>query len=431
MEAAWELHLYGDFRLVDPTGRAVKLPTVKVEALLAVLAAHRRYGIERDEIAEILWPRGQLDSQRANLRQALAQLRKSLAPHAIESSRSHCRLSDGFPLRSDLQCSELRGPGAFMPGHEGDWFEEYRIEPTPGSFLIDNFVEMLRWCSLRSSASMFSLLRSSPALARGIESPILLALVSGAEHRDEWLGWSAYWQGANEEDLGLCARLLRSALNEAERTGDDELASETCLELGKVYARTGRFSEADAVCKVSATLASRSRSKAIKANSHRLAGNVLVQLSAGAQGFEQLRRAEELIDDPVERAILQSGRAFYEASVGRLKDASETVAFPLELDREIGHKRIALGCRLTQALLAVHSGSRFDAVSQLESVATATRKSGSVQIRVYAEELLAKLFYLAGEKGLAQSNMRLAREGRMQSRMAVTPLEARRLQVVR
>src|ERR1700761_5147537 len=122
----WTLHLFGRFKLSDPLGLECKLPNRKVEGLFAVLAMTRRLGIGRDELAQILWPDRPLENQRANLRQALAQLRKAIGEESIESSRSHIRLSSFFRLASDHTVSNLRRPGGFMPGHEGDWFEEFR-----------------------------------------------------------------------------------------------------------------------------------------------------------------------------------------------------------------------------------------------------------------------------------------------------------------
>jgi hypothetical protein len=431
MEGAWKLHLYGDFRLSDPSGASVELPNVKVEGLLAVLASCRRYGAARDEIAGILWPRVGLDARRASLRQALSELRKAIGADAIESSRSHCRLSDRFVLRCDFQIEDMRDSSSFMPGHEGEWFDDNRVDSNLEEIpsVIDGFQDMLTWYSQRSPVNMFSLLRGNPALARGLEPSALLAVLNRAPRLEEWNGWTAYWLGTCEEDLDLCASLLKVALKEGRRRGDDQLTSETCLELGKVYARTGRYEEAEGICAIASDIATRSTCKTVKSNALRLRGTVLVQRSAGADGFESLRKAEDLIDDPMERAILQSGRAFFEASVGRTKEANETLSFPLQLERETGHRRIGAVCGLTQALLAAHGDDRSAAVGRLEAMLDPTKK-GTVQIQVYAEELLAKLFYLAGEKGLAQGRLRKAKEGRRETRMVVTPLEARRLMVV-
>src|SRR5579862_3762850 len=121
MEGTWQLFLYGDFRLFDGSGERVPLPTSKVEGLLAVLAAHRRFGIDRDEAAEILWPGRPLETQRANLRQALSQLRKAIGAASIDSSRTHLRLVDQLQLACDLDLPDKRRSDAFMPGHEGEW----------------------------------------------------------------------------------------------------------------------------------------------------------------------------------------------------------------------------------------------------------------------------------------------------------------------
>ncbi len=439
MTAPWQLYLYGDFRLFDSTGSQVLLPNRKVEGLLAVLCAHRRFGMERDEVAEILWPGRPLDAQRANLRQALAQLRKGLGPESIESSRSHCRLSDRFPLECDYDRSDLRTSVAFMPGHEGEWFEEVRLdaalegagEPGPEPSMALNFLQMLRWYADRDPRGMFALLMASPALARGVEFREMLDLLNLVKHRNVCPGWAAYWRGTSEDDLLVCAQYLRTALEEAKRCDDVQLASEVCLELGKVYARTGKREEAMKICAISDQLAKKSRSRSIKANAYRLSGTVLIHWSDGCQGLGLFERAEDLIDDPIEKAIVQSSRAFFEASVGHFEKARDTLASPLKVARETGHKQIESLCRTTQAQLTASSADRSTAVAELEALASHFRSSGRTQLEVYAEELLAKLFYVSGDKGLAQTRLRSAQKGRSESHMVLTNLESKRLLAVR
>src|SRR5262249_31448724 len=123
----WQLRVYGGFSLASPTGEWVRLPDRKTEGLLAILALNREFGVQRQDAANILWP-GREPNNLANLRQALAVWRRVLGAEAIEASTTHCRLASDFELRSDYEDVALRGEGGFMPGHEGEWFDDVRFE---------------------------------------------------------------------------------------------------------------------------------------------------------------------------------------------------------------------------------------------------------------------------------------------------------------
>src|SRR5579862_2626092 len=124
---AWQLRLFGRFSLVTPSGEPVRLPDRKTEGLLAILALNRDLGIRRQGAANILWPDRE-PGNLANLRQALAVLRRALGQAAIESSAAHCRLASDFRLVTDFESPSLRGEGGFMPGHDSEWFEDVRLE---------------------------------------------------------------------------------------------------------------------------------------------------------------------------------------------------------------------------------------------------------------------------------------------------------------
>jgi hypothetical protein len=50
---------------------------------------------------------------------------------------------------------------------------------------------------------------------------------------------------------------------------------------------------------------------------------------------------------------------------------------------------------------------------------------------VYSNELLAKLYYLDGDRGQAQQRLKVARESRVAANMFVTPMEAGVIAAVR
>ena len=424
MSDEWVLRLFGNFELLDGEGKAVTLPNRKVEALIGVLAAHRRYGIERDRAAEILWPGKPLESQRTSLRQALMLLRNVLGPHALDTSRTHCGLGSGFRLISDYDEPKLRKGDAFMPGHEGDWFAELRFgESVAPDGLLNHMLETSRWYARHDPRSMFALFRVNPGITRGIESEDMLDLLQAVSDDAETVGWSAYWSGTVEEDLQVCAQHLRTALRAAKGNEDRELASEACLELGKVYARTGDFERAAKICRIARGVSESSKSQTAAINALRLEGIVLTHCGRPEVGLKLLRKSEALIRNPVVLTVALGTRAFFEVSLGQFEQARTTLESRPREALKVGHAGIDRVDAMTQAMLA-SAGGRRHAVSRLEQLSDQCRDLKSIQFGVYADELLGKLYILEGDKGLAERRLDAARKARRASQMAVTPLEA-------
>ena len=77
MSPRLHIRLLGDFT-VEQDGAPVTLPTRKTAALLAILAMPPGALITRERLADLLWSRSAEAQARGSLRQAVAQLRKSL-----------------------------------------------------------------------------------------------------------------------------------------------------------------------------------------------------------------------------------------------------------------------------------------------------------------------------------------------------------------
>src|SRR5579871_5565601 len=169
---AWQLRLFGRFSLVSPSGETVRLPDYKTEGLLAILALNRELGVPRQDAANILWPRRE-PSNLTNLRQAISMLRRALGDSALSVTAKHCRLADGIDCISDYDHPEVRESGGFMPGHEGDWFEQIRLEsiepeghePSP---IVDHFLQSLQWFAQNDPRGMYAILGATPSMARSL-----------------------------------------------------------------------------------------------------------------------------------------------------------------------------------------------------------------------------------------------------------------------
>jgi len=433
--SGWALFTFGDFRLIDPQKLRLVLPNRKVEALLAVLALHRKYGIERDAAAEIVWPGRPRENQRASLRQALSQVRRVVGEDAVEASRSHLRLANSFSLTCDYESPAFRSAGAFMPGHEGDWFEDIRreadtdsdcVEAAPSS-VMGNFMDSLGMLAEMDPRGMFAFMRANPSMSRGVPYSALRRLLFGRLVGEDYDGWRDYWFGTITDDLNASGALLRSAMRKAKSVSDYELASEAALELGRVYSRTGNLERAEKICGIAETVAELAKTRTARANALRLRGTHLINWTDSEQGLRLLERSEELTDDLVGRTHLRSVRSFMLASVGQLRQAEDLIAAPAKMEAKLGHGSTAILVGLTHSLLIVAGGSPEDAVSGLEAIVRRSYEAEITQTGVYAEEMLANIFNISGDKALARNRLDSARQHRSKANMILTPVEAKRL----
>jgi DNA-binding SARP family transcriptional activator len=90
-----DIRLLGGFTLARGDGR-VALPTRKVAALLAVLALRPGESVSRERLCDLLWSRSAPQQSRASLRQALTQLRRTLADGSVDPLET---AGDGVSLR--------------------------------------------------------------------------------------------------------------------------------------------------------------------------------------------------------------------------------------------------------------------------------------------------------------------------------------------
>lgn len=73
-----QIYFLGKFRIIDPSGKPIKLATRKIENLLAFLWLRRERPQARERIAGLFWPESSSKKARASLRTALYNITKSL-----------------------------------------------------------------------------------------------------------------------------------------------------------------------------------------------------------------------------------------------------------------------------------------------------------------------------------------------------------------
>jgi DNA-binding SARP family transcriptional activator len=118
------LRLLGGFQLLDAQGQVLTLPYDKARALLALLCLHSG-ALEREPLAQLLWPDSEPAQARANLRRALYDLRRCLArlwPQAqiepLLGDKKQVQLSDGLPWQIDCREFSLAQLDAATPAPE-------------------------------------------------------------------------------------------------------------------------------------------------------------------------------------------------------------------------------------------------------------------------------------------------------------------------
>lgn len=100
----YRLNLLGRLELISIQGNEVALPRGKPMALICYLALHPD-GVDRDELASLLWGGKDLSKGRHSVRQALSRIRSDLGPEVF-SSQAPVTLAPGVVL---TDFAELRG----------------------------------------------------------------------------------------------------------------------------------------------------------------------------------------------------------------------------------------------------------------------------------------------------------------------------------
>lgn len=115
------LRLLGGFELLDAQGRPLALPYDKARALLAMLCLHSA-PLEREPLAELLWPDSEPAQARANLRRAVFDLRHCLArlwpdrsAEMLHSDKKRLQLGDTLPWHIDCREFSLAQLDAATP----------------------------------------------------------------------------------------------------------------------------------------------------------------------------------------------------------------------------------------------------------------------------------------------------------------------------
>lgn len=207
------IHTFGGFEIRRNDQRLDELESRKVEALGAYLVANRRRSFAREHLASLLWPERSDTSARRNLRQALYNLRSTLARDGVDRF-----VVDGRSVR-------------FEP-HAEDWIDldpfERALLPEAGDTAADS--------------------RELAAAVRLYRGEFLAGLAIPGLELEEWL------LGEQERYRDAVLRALRDLVEHSLTTGDhelgiryarrlvriDPLSEEAHRKLIRLYALTGR-----------------------------------------------------------------------------------------------------------------------------------------------------------------------------------------------
>ncbi len=123
------LFLFGQVRLEESDGTAIRFRSRHEAELLAMLTETENSFVLRSELIERLWPDAFGESGRANLRNALSGVRKAVGKSGIIVDGDRVGLADWVLEFSDLRW-DLAGDyrGDFMPGFQSDWVLDLRLK---------------------------------------------------------------------------------------------------------------------------------------------------------------------------------------------------------------------------------------------------------------------------------------------------------------
>lgn len=413
----------------------VRLPNRKVEALLAILALNRQYGMERKAIAEILWPLKPEEGM-ASLRQALSLLRRAIGDEAVCAPRGHCQLSQALDLVCDHDSPGPRASHGFMPGHEGDWFDSIRLEedlgtqPAATREPTSDFERTLEWLANHSPSAMYGVMREAINLTQGIPAEKVLDLVSRATSDNRNLLWREYWltyMGDSGVDLRSYKKRYERVLSEAMRSEDYELAVEVGYSLGASLIVQGGYAEAERTVAAAQFCAARSKSPQLIAKAGSIGGVLLIHKGKVDEGRIELQRSECTLGDTVAIAQARALRAFLETSSGLHHQALETAVFPMQVAEESGHTRLKLMCSVAKSHALACLGSSEESLNVILPIAEVASGWRSSYFWPYAYESATKAYLVRGDDSRARKSFLAARSARVQRGMPYISLDRRRI----
>ncbi len=334
--AGWLIREDQGLRIDGPAGVEIRFPYKKVDELLLVLALAGDC-LERDGVAEKLWPNRSVAERRTNLRQALSQLRKTIGEENLVADRFLCGLRPGFPIRVDdgLKRSRLRSI-AVPESHDS---------PVAG------FEKTLIWLSKEDPAQMLKIMRAShdllAAISNGIMSSILARGEGALKHDPSLVGWVLYWQSNLVFNASQRKRIANKALRWAVQEGDKELVVSCISSLVSAQMTSGQTEEA-----LGSIQAARNfvgiRNSPLASKLDSLRGVVLLHAGQAKAGLDLLQPS------PGSNALLESTtslalKALYLADSGEGIKALEVMEYPRRIAEESGHFNGAMLCDLALA----------------------------------------------------------------------------------
>lgn len=195
--------MVGRLLVQRPTGEPVVLPTRKCGGVLAMLALSPDLQLPRRVVAEELWAESMPSQQTANLRQAVAGLRRALGDDSpFHAGRDRLWL-DG----SRVVVQPFAEPSSVVPEMTEPWFEAFRqaralppVEPwTP-------LEALLGWAAEHEPARAAEILRACHTLAEGLNPHQLLPVARAARRAtrpdDPLHGWAVAMEGLAQFMLG-------------------------------------------------------------------------------------------------------------------------------------------------------------------------------------------------------------------------------------
>lgn len=428
-QICWNLKLIGRFQLTSPAGVPVVISNRKVQALIAILSLNRPLGMNRDELSRILWPAMTVAKRSNNFRQTLARAREAIGADHVESNRTHCFLAETFELHIDVVADLESGNPHFLPGFEGDWFDQIRKGTKSNSVqLIASFLQVLQWLAQHDPSRMLGFMRENLGMTLGFTLAERKGILGSVREDPALPGWATFFRATLlDGGYAKAEEDFRRVLTMAEASGDILLGVQASAQLCISGMLQSRFSDAHGFASLCAGLAAKSGDKGLVPTATQIQGMAFLLRGRQEEGFAQLEMAEQQYKVYLDSVIIRALRGYFLATYGRFTEADQCLEIPRKMRDETGHGLLKMICALADSQILGRNQDIRDSIDHHRKTVEFSEAFHDARFTVVSNEELALAYLKLGEVPLAKPRAITAKQLRKSMSMSYTPWDQMRL----
>ncbi len=403
----WKFQFSHPLRVEGPDIVVDFLPTVKTLRVLEILVAANGKWLERDAIADELWPSHNPSKSRANLRQALATIRKTFRPHDIIES-------DATLLRVNLESVEHDGKASknlTLESNRKGIHHEFFDDEIAQELALDtpaHHLDLLIRSIIRAHPDRaLDLLAAAPDIALTLPTASLRShahfTVRMVSREHAAYGWAKYFVAYSDLLVGRYqdgVQHLHEARQHAVNTADRNLYIESLMFLSFAHTELGMAQKAVKLAEEGLNHASVTRRTAEFAKLTHAKGAAYVHAGRASRGVPLMLEAANVLRNEgkdIERAhcfsnlyLFAQEFNFKEIAEFARQEATQWAACSSDW-------RSAAACTYGDLIGCVRNGEYDLAQSHATSLEKTAIQYGCIPFRAYASEGLAQVSYKQGD----------------------------------